>query len=329
MTNILQDGYSRTVDYLRISVTDRCNMRCVYCMPEEGICLSSHADILRYEDILYLISCAISCGISKFRFTGGEPLVRAGFVDFLGEVAKLSGIEDLAMTTNGVALAPVAQRLKDNGLRRINISLDSLDAENFRRITRTDLLNQVLAGIDAALAASLDPVKINTVILPDNQEEVVNFALLSLERPLHVRFIEFMPMGNSHRWAEEGFIPAQQVLAQIQANLGELVAVTSPGGAGPAKYYRLPGGVGTVGFISPMSGHFCDSCNRLRLTADGRLRACLTLDDEISVKDWLEQKKATEIVRALHEITGRKPSKHKMGSCSLDNLHRHMSEIGG
>jgi cyclic pyranopterin phosphate synthase len=288
-----------------------------------------HQNIVRYEQILFLIQTAVSCGIKKFRFTGGEPLVRAGFVDFVAEVANIRGVEDISLTTNGVALAPVAQRLKNNGLRRINISLDSLNAENFQKITRTSFLEQVLEGIQAALDAKLDPVKINTVIMPENFTEVVDFARLSIGRPLHVRFIEFMPIGNASLWTDNGFIPGECVRTAIEKELGKLIDVHSPGGAGPAKYSRLDGALGTVGFISPMTGHFCATCNRLRMTSDGRLRACLTLDDEINIKGILEQENTDQLLCALQDIIGRKPGLHSLEKCTVNDFNRHMSGIGG
>ncbi|HID90183.1 MAG TPA: GTP 3',8-cyclase MoaA, partial [Anaerolineae bacterium] len=270
------DTYGRPIQYLRVSVTDRCNLRCVYCMPEEGIPLISHEEVLRYEEIVRVVRIAVEMGFVHVRLTGGEPLVRKGIVDLVRELACIPGLDDLSMTTNGILLARHAEDLARAGLRRVNISLDTLRPDRFRRITRWGRLEDVLEGREAALAAGLRPVKVNTVVVRGlNDDEVVDLARLTLEPDWHIRFIEVMPLGEGAHWAGDGVVSAAEIRRRIEAALGPLTAVRGEAGAGPARYYRLPGAEGTLGFISPVTEHFCHACNRLRLTSDGRLLPCL------------------------------------------------------
>lgn len=333
----MKDGLGRTIDYLRISLTDRCNFRCIYCMPEDGVKLMSHEEILRVEEIARVVRIAADLGIRSVRLTGGEPLVRLGVVDLVRDIANTPGIENVSMTTNGVLLPKMADDLKRAGLSRVNISLDTLDPEQFKYITRRGELQQTLDGIDAALEAGFDPVKINAVTVRSLNQDYLAFARLSVDRPLHVRFIEYMPVGESSGshgcgWGLEDVVPNEEVLEAINAaarakGLPELVPAGDdrPLGWGPASYWEFPGAQGTVGFISAMSNHFCSRCNRVRLTADGKLRPCLFSDMEFDIREPLRADDE-DGVRAVFAKTLRvKPDEHhnKVGT------ERGMSQIGG
>ena len=338
------DSFNRPISYLRVSVTDRCNLRCVYCMPPEGVPWRPHDDILRYEEIETVVRAAASLGISKVRLTGGEPLVRLGMVDLVAMLASIPGLDDLAMTTNGILLARYAEELKAAGLRRVNVSLDTLRPERFRRITRLGELSDALEGIAAAKEAGLVPVKVNTVVIRGlNDDEVVDFARLTTPTPTlprrdggggwgvgwHVRFIEVMPLGDNAGWAGNGYVPMNEVQEKIERELGELIPAKLGDGSGPARYYRLPGAQGTVGFIAPISQHFCYQCNRLRLTADGKLRPCLLSDDEIDLRTPLRQGATIEdIKRLVVEAVRAKPERHHLSEQVIPQ-GRVMSEIGG
>ena len=282
---MLRDSFGRAIDYLRLSVTDRCNLRCVYCMPAEGIPLKPMEEILTYGELLRVARVGASLGIRKIRITGGEPLVRRGVVDFVRDVSGIPGILDLCMTTNGIALADLARPLAAAGLRRVNISLDTLLRDRYAEVTRRDLLPAVLAGIDAAIAAGLVPVKINAVLLPGlHPGEVDDFLALARETPVEVRFIERMPVGCL---PAEGFVSADGIRRRILS----LPGVREAAGAGstPAVTYIVPGFRGTFGIISPISRKFCSFCNRLRLTADGRLRNCLFARETLDVRAALRE----------------------------------------
>lgn len=333
----MKDGLGRTIDYLRISLTDRCNFRCIYCMPEDGVKLMSHEEILRVEEIAHVVRIAADLGIRSVRLTGGEPLVRLGVVDLVRDIANTPGIENVSMTTNGVLLPKMADDLKRAGLSRVNISLDTLDPEQFKYITRRGELQQTLDGIDAALEAGFDPVKINAVTVRSLNQDYLAFARLSVDRPLHVRFIEYMPVGESSGthgcgWGPEDVVPNEEVLEAINAaarakGLPELVPAGDdrPLGWGPASYWEFPGAQGTVGFISAMSNHFCSRCNRVRLTADGKLRPCLFSDDEYDVRTALRAGDDQAVRAVFAEALGAKPDEHhdKVGT------ERGMSQIGG
>ncbi len=328
------DAYERPIQYLRISVTDRCNLRCVYCMPEEGIPLIPHQDILRYEEIVRIVRVAVGMGLDRIRLTGGEPLVRKGVVDLVGELARIPNLKDLSMTTNGILLGRYAERLAQAGLRRVNVSLDTLQEDRFRRITRRGRLEDVLEGRRAALAAGMRPVKINTVVVRGlNDDEVVDIARLTLEPDWHVRFIEVMPLGaaggeESH-WSGNGVVSAAEVRTHIETALGPLEPVRGETGSGPARYYRLPGAAGTVGFISPVTEHFCHSCNRLRLTADGRLLPCLLSNFAIDLRSVLRGGGDDEQLREtfLQAIIA-KPRGHHLAD-GVASVYLPMSQIGG
>lgn len=333
----MKDHFGRTIDYLRISLTDRCNFRCIYCMPEEGVASLPHEQILRIEEIARLIRIAAGLGIRSVRLTGGEPLVRKGVVDLVREASSTPGIENVSLTTNGVLLPKMADELKRAGLSRVNISLDTLDPAQFEYVTRRGKLQQTLDGIEAALEAGFDPVKINAVTVRSLNQDYLAFARLSVDRPLHVRFIEYMPVGESAGvhgcgWGPEDVVPNEEVLASInraacEAGLPALVPVGDDGplGWGPARYWRFPGAEGTVGFISAMSNHFCSQCNRVRLTADGKLRPCLFSDVELDVRDALRTGDDEGVRGTFSKVLRIKPDEHhnKIGT------ERKMSQIGG
>jgi cyclic pyranopterin phosphate synthase len=327
------DAYNRPISYLRVSVTDRCNLRCIYCMPPEGAPWRPHEEILRYEEIETVVRAATELGISKVRLTGGEPLVRLGIVDLVRNLAHIPGVDDLAMTTNGILLSRYAVALADAGLQRVNISLDTLRPERFRRITRLGRLEDVLAGMEAAQRAGLEPVKINTVVIRGmNDDEAVDLARKTTEAGWNVRFIELMPVGNGvladGGWRER-VVTAGEIRPKIEAVLGELEPAKVSVGGGPARYYRLPGARGTLGFITPISEHFCYRCNRLRLTADGQLRPCLLSDYEINLRTPLRQGADVDQIKGLL-LKGieSKPMQHHLDEWKRPE-NRVMSEIGG
>ena len=327
---LLLDNYDRTINYLRLSITDRCNLRCRYCMPEEGVELLEHKDLLTYEEIVKAIEVFARNGISKIRLTGGEPLVRRGVVDFIKTIAHIEGIRDLSLTTNGVLLQEYAKDLAEAGLHRINISLDTLRPDRFVYITRRDKFKEVWAGIEAALQQNLSPIKINVVIIKGfNDDEVKDFARLSLTYPLHVRFIEFMPVGEKNDWNAEEMIPSSQIIEEI-TELGELIPKSPQESDGPATRYYIQGGKGEIGFISPISSHFCARCNRLRLTPEGQIRPCLFSDEEIDLKTTLRSsanEKAIEEV--LYQALKAKPQGHRIGDIRFKKCQRGMHAIGG
>jgi cyclic pyranopterin phosphate synthase len=334
------DAYNRPISYLRISVTDRCNLRCVYCMPPQGVVKRSHAEILHYEEIETVVRAAAELGITKVRLTGGEPLVRPGIVDLARMLARVEGIDDLAMTTNAILLNDYAKNLAEAGLQRVNVSLDTLRPERFEHITRCGHLEDVLAGMKAARQAGLEPIKINTVVMRGmNDDEAVDFARQTLEPGWHVRFIELMPIGISlmpigNGVAVEGdwkdrVVTAREIRKQIEAALGPLEPAKVLPGGGPARYYRLPGAQGTLGFITPISEHFCTQCNRLRLTADGHLRPCLLADTEIDLRAPLRAGADVEQIKTLIvQAIEHKPMRHHLDECQVP-AGRIMSEIGG
>lgn len=293
----ISDSFQRPISYLRVSVTDRCNLRCVYCMPPGGVSLVPRSEILTYEEIATVVRVAAEMGISKVRISGGEPLVRAGLAGLVRMVSQIEGIDDVSLTTNGVLLKEQAFELAEAGLRRVNISLDSLRRQRFKEITGYDRLSEVLEGIDQARRADLSPVKINVVVMRGvNDDELLDFALLSREG-WNVRFIELMPLVNEGRKQTE-FVSAKEMWDSISF-LGELLPCSPPLGNGPASYYQLPGAKGTIGFITPVSEHFCFKCNRLRLAADGKLLPCLLADEEVDLRPVLRKDASPEEIRKL------------------------------
>lgn len=330
----MHDRHQREINYLRISVTDRCNLRCSYCMPKEGLSLLGHDDILRYEEFLRIVRVAVTLGIIKVRITGGEPLVRRGLLDFLRHLVAIPGLQDVSLTTNGILLAEQAEGLYQAGIRRVNVSLDSLRPDRYRAITRGGDLSSVLAGIAKAREVGISPVKINTVALKGfNDDEVLDFARLTLTDPVHVRFIERMPIGAAGGDFLGTFLPNTAIRRAIQ-DAYPLAPVNGQGreGDGPAERYRVAGAAGEIGFISPITRHFCDQCNRLRITADGWLRACLYEDGGVPVRDPLRKGVSDEDLRRLmEEAIRRKPLGQDFlcGVRVLRKCARGMSAIGG
>ena len=331
-----RDALGRTIDYLRISVTERCNFRCVYCMPEEGIALRPHTEMLSYDDIERLVRIATSFGIRRLRLTGGEPLARRGIEELVARLTAIPGIEAVALTTNGALLPAKAEALKAAGLSRVNISLDTLDPVKFAEVTRRGRLEDTLAGIDAALAAGFDPVKVNCVAVKSLEQDFTAFAKMTIDRPLHIRFIEFMPIGDTGcggtNWTSEDIIPSIQLLERINAGLRSegLPALVparekSPVTWGPAQSFHIPGAQGTVGFITPMTNHFCGACNRVRVTADGKLRPCLFSDREYDALDILRNGTDDDVARILQTVIQMKPADHN----DIVGTERGMSQIGG
>lgn len=322
----LVDHYGRRHNYLRLAVTDRCNLRCTYCMGPEGVRRLDRKKILKYEEILEVVQAAAGIGIRRIRVTGGEPLVRKGLAWLIREIHRIPEIEDLSLTTNGLLLAEQAEDLHQAGLDRVNISLDSLDPATFKAITRGGDLGRVLAGVEAALKVGLHPIKINTVLMRGiNDHEVPNLLRLAFERPLHMRFIEYMPIGEAYSPAL--FLPAWFV-EQTAVRMGfRLSPVGLLPGNGPARVYSL-GGTGTVSFITPLSRHFCHTCNRLRLTPEGNLRPCLYWPEELPIRPVLGN---LERIRGLFwQAVACKPRSHQMEHGGRMPAGKHcMSRIGG
>jgi len=300
-------------------------------MPEEGVKLADHEDILTYEEMLRVVRVFAENGISKVRLTGGEPLIRKGIVDLVHGIAHTEGIGDVSLTTNGVLLKDYAWDLKAAGLRRINVSLDSLRPDRFAFITRRDRFERVWDGLHEALTCGLSPVKINVVVIKGfNDDEVKAFAGLGATYPFHVRFIEFMPVGQENGWTAEQVLPNSYVMHEI-GTLGDLIPVASrSGNDGPALRYRFPGGKGEIGFITPISSHFCAQCNRLRLTAEGQIRPCLFSDEEIDLRGPLRAGAGDDVlVDLLNEALSRKPHGHRVGDIRFKKCQRSMYAIGG
>ena len=324
MTGIL-DSFGRSINYLRISVTDRCNLRCLYCMPPEGVPQISHSEILSYEEIRTVVRAAAELAINKVRLTGGEPLVRTDLPELIRMLSQIEGIEELSLTTNGTLLKKYARELKQAGLSRINVSLDTLKPDKFRYITRLGKLRTVLEGIEAAKETGLHPVKINTVIMRGiNDDEILDFARMTYEDGWHVRFIELMPFKCG---AES--VPSVELRQHI-AVLGQLKPTASITGNGPAMYYRLAGAKGAIGFISPLTEiSFCSRCNRMRLTPDGKLRPCLLGEDEIDLRMPLRNNASIEELKQLILKAVASKPEHHIEAANIKLVKRKMSQIGG
>jgi cyclic pyranopterin phosphate synthase len=325
----LSDSFQRPINYLRISVTDRCNLRCIYCMPAEGVELREHSDILSYEEIYTIAQAAAELGINKLRITGGEPLVRLGLPRLIEMLAGIKAVDDIALTTNGVLLADYAAELKAAGLKRVNISLDTLKPDRFRLITRGQSeLEQVLDGIEAAHRVVLEPVKLNMVVMSGiNDDEVLDFAAKTIDEDWHVRFIELMPVAGNGDNAPR-FVSATEMRKRLEP-LGELEPCLPSVGNGPAKYYRFAKAKGTIGFITPVSEHFCFQCNRMRLTADGKLRPCLLSDYEIDLKKPLRDGiSKVGLKKLFKKAVAEKPLQHKLAEGQVPN-RRPFSHVGG
>lgn len=326
------DAFGRAITYLRISVTDRCNLRCVYCMPKDGLQWQSLAEQLTVEEIGRVVETAAEGGVTRVRLTGGEPLVHPQIVEIVRRIAAVPLIEEVSLTTNAMLLERLAQPLADAGLKRVNVSLDTLDADKFRRITRGGKIGRVWSGIAATEQAGLAPLKLNTVIVRGlNDDELASLARLTLENEWHVRFIELMPIGNTQDWGpglppvDGRYVSAQEMRLALSA-FG-LEPVSPPVGNGPARTYRIPGALGTVGFVSPLGEHFCKNCNRLRLTSDGKLRACLARPGEISLREALRA--GQSIHNLFRQAVAEKPAGHEMQAAIMTAAQRSMSQIGG
>ena len=299
-------------------------------MPEEGIPIIPHEEILTYEEILRIVRVFALEGISKIRLTGGEPLVRKGIVDFVSRLSQIKEIKDLSLTTNGILLKEFAQDLKKAGLKRINISLDSLKKERFFQITRKDNFERVWAGIEEALRVGLSPIKINMVAIQGlNDDEIESFARLTLSLPLIVRYIEYMPSGNGEEWRETDILTIPEIRNRLK-NVGRLTPISSDRWDGPAKRFQIEGAVGEIGLIGAVSSHFCDDCNRLRLTPDGKIRTCLFSDEEIDVKDLLRKGGSDRDLKdRLLVALKNKPERHSINTHQFKKCQRNMSAIGG
>ncbi len=330
VTKPLADTFRRPITYLRISVTDRCNLRCTYCMPEAGLPWIPKGDILGYEEIEAIVQAAASIGVRSIRLTGGEPLVRRDLPELVRRLAAIPGIDDIALSTNGLLLADAAHALADAGLRRVNVSLDTLRSERFKAIARRPGLERVLAGIDAALTAGLGPIKLNCVLMRgQNDDELADFAALAYDRPLYVRFIEVMPVHENLALQSGAYVSSDEILARLGA-VAELKPVSGPGGNGPARYFAAPGARGAVGVISPLSHDYCDRCNRVRLSADGRLRLCLFGDFEIDLREPLRAGASQADIAQLFEAGMLiKPERHHLELGRTSSRMRAFSEIGG
>lgn len=326
----MQDGYRRNIYYLRVSVTDRCNFRCAYCMPPGGVRWLPHREILSYEEILRLLAVFCREGISSVRLTGGEPLVRKGFVDFAAAVKALGSISDLSVTTNGSLLPKYAEGLKAAGVDRVNISLDTVDPERFAAVTHCGRLADTLLGVESALRAGLTPVKLNVVLTEALDRSDLRFFVEQVRQyPIAVRFIERMPLAGSPARGSGPNTAAVRLLLE-EAGGGPMEPAAMMGN-GPARYWKLPDALGTLGFITPLSEHFCGGCNRLRLTADGRLRPCLLSNRELDVKTPLRSGASDADLAALfHAAVAAKPSGHSLCRASgYPEFQRGMSQIGG
>ncbi len=326
----MRDGFGRRVEYLRISVTDKCNLRCVYCMPLAGLDWLPRNDLLSYEEITEIVRVMAGMGLKRLRLTGGEPLVRRDVPQLARMLAAIPGIEDIALSTNAVMLADVAQELRDAGVSRVNISLDSLQPDRMDALSRRPGSHKaIFEGLDAAERVGFDPIKINAVIMRGrNDDEIEDFARITADRPWHIRFIEVMPTGDNLGISADEFVPATEMLARLE-RIGSLEPVAGPAGNGPATYFRFAGGRGTVGVITPMSHNYCERCNRMRLTADGHLRPCLFGEIQTNLRDPL---RAGQPIMPLIEETLRiKPERHFLiqGSAIGSGGLRALSQVGG
>jgi cyclic pyranopterin phosphate synthase len=332
MPSMPRDGFGREIDYLRISLTDHCNLRCVYCMPIAGLSFLPTEDLLTADEIALVARAAVEIGFRKIRLTGGEPLLRADLVDIVARLAAVPGLRDLALTTNGVLLPRLAQPLRRAGLRRVNVHLDSLDAERLRRVMRWGGLREIWAGLEAAETAGFAPIKVNSVIVRGfNEDDVVPLAALTLDRPWHVRFVETMPFGTGEtaRTARDGLVPSAESRRRIEAVLGPLVALEPHDPSDEARNYAAPGARGVIGFISPVTEPYCGSCNRMRLTADGRFHLCLLNDDELDVRAAIRAGGGIPAVAAILERAVRhKPTGHHL-AIGRTTADRQMFQIGG
>ncbi|GBC62681.1 GTP 3',8-cyclase MoaA [Desulfonema ishimotonii] len=326
----LTDNYQRNLKYLRVSITDRCNLRCVYCAPTRAhIPRLRHRDVLRYEEILRVVRLGVRLGISKVRITGGEPLVRKGVCDFLAALGEINGIRDLSLTTNGVLLKKHISAIKAAGVRRLNISLDTLSPEKFDEIAGHNYFKEVWEGILAAHDAGFHPIKINTVAMKGvNDDELADIARLSFDYPFHMRFIEYMPIGDKHMDAGKTML-APEIMDRL-STIGPLQPIDRNPDDGPADRYQFKDAAGEVGFIRPLSQHFCETCNRLRLTASGEIRPCLLSDRQVDLKTPIRKGYTDDVlVETIFEAVRLKPASHHLNDQCHEEIHSAMSSIGG
>lgn len=319
----MRDSYGRDINYLRISVTDRCNLRCIYCMPEQGIKSKSHGDILRFEEILKIVKAAEKLGVNKIRYTGGEPLVMKDLDKLIYETSKLPGIDDIAITTNGILLSDMASDLKKAGLKRVNISLDTLDATKFKSITRVGNLEKVMESIDKCLSLGLEPVKINTVLMKGfNDTEFEDFLNLTRKMPVEIRFIELMPIGEGIKIYNESKLNFMELLKKHP----ELERIETQKSS-TAQLYKLSGAKGKIGFISPVSCKFCADCNKIRLTSIGTIKQCLHSKEEINLRQYLNDEEM--LANALKQAIYNKPLEHHLDDEKISRSEKMMYQIGG
>jgi GTP 3',8-cyclase len=324
----LIDSHGRNINYLRLAVTDRCNMRCFYCMPQEGIVKTAHEAILSYEELMLIAQTAVGLGIEKIRVTGGEPLVRAGVVGFLERLAGIPGLRHLVLTTNGMLLTEMAPSLYRAGVQRLNVSLDSLNPDTFAAITRGGDLNRVLAGLDAAEKAGFPPPKINVVIMRGvNDAEIPALAELTLSRGNSVRFIEYMPAVRDHRW-QRYCISGSEILERISAR-HSLEEVDRGAFAGPSRDFHIPGARGNIGIITAVSGHFCADCNRIRVTSTGEAMGCLFAGERTDLIPFLRPPDTGRLAMVLEDIVLGKPERHDISQDGYTHQNFTMSQVGG
>ena len=325
---VLIDSYGRKINYLRLSVTDRCNLRCIYCMPAEGVRKLRHQDILSYEELMLLAETAVGIGIEKIRVTGGEPLVRNGIIEFLGKLSTIPQLRQLVLTTNGMLLPEMAGGLREAGVQRLNISLDSLCPETFARITRCGDLAKVLAGIRKAEEVGF-PIKLNMVVMRGiNDDEIEDFAGLTLVKPYTVRFIEYMPVVKDSNW-QSLVVPGEEIIRRIAGAYKVLPLDREDYLSGPSKNYQIDGAVGAIGIITPVSSHFCSECNRIRVSSSGMARGCLFDNTEFDLKTILRNGDRSALEEALREIVSRKPGKSRLSDSDSDLKMFDMSKVGG
>ena len=317
----MKDTFGRSITYMRLSVTDKCNLRCRYCMPAEGVCKRSHTDMLTEDEMIMAVRAAAEIGVTKVRITGGEPLVKRNILSICERTAAVPGIEEVCITTNGILLPQLAPGLKKAGVKRLNLSIDTLDEEKYAYITRIGTMDKALAGIEAALSAGFEKVKVNSVLIGGfNDDEIEKLVSLTVDNPIDVRFIELMPMYDSGDFGKEAYLPATAVLDKVP----ELREVE--GETGVARMFALPGAKGRVGLINPVSSHFCATCNRIRLTADGKLKPCLHSSTEYSIKGLSYEETLAQFKRAVLD----KPECHaELSAESRSEAGRNMNQIGG
>ncbi len=319
----MKDTYNREIRYLRLSVTELCNLRCRYCMPEHGVEKKEHSQMLTEDEMVCAVEACASLGVNKLRITGGEPLIKRNIISICERTAAVPGIEEVCITTNGILLPELAGDLKKAGVRRLNISLDTLDPEKYEYITRVGKLDSALKGIETALDAGFGKIKINSVLIGGfNDDEIEDFVKLTEKWPIEVRFIELMPMYDSGDFKEASYVKNEEVLKRVP----ELVSLGDDGSGGVARLYTLPGAAGKVGLISPVSAHFCSTCNRIRLTADGKFKPCLHSDREYNVKGMTKE----EMIEQIKKVILSKPEKHaELSHTQRSDAGRNMNQIGG